>query len=89
MENLLKPDIGIKCLEDALKASNWDHLIKVVKNVSKLDSATNGFGIPSLPFKLEFSLKRCAEDLLFLSMKCEDKEMNELASNFLKMYSCD
>jgi hypothetical protein len=89
MENLLKADIGIKCLEDALKASNWDHLIKAVKDVSEFDSATHVFGIPSLPLKIGFSLKRCAEDLLFLSMKCEDKDMNELASNFLKMYSCD
>lgn len=86
---ILKTKHNIPCLEDSMRASNWESLVEAVKNLADFDKETQTFGIPSLALKIGFSMKKCAEDLLFFSIRNENEQQKQIADTFLQLYSCD
>lgn len=86
---ILKTKHNIPCLEDSMRASNWESFVEAVKNLADFDKETQTFGIPSLALKIGFSMKKCAEDLLFFSIRNENEQQKQIADTFLQLYSCD
>lgn len=86
---LMSSDLNIFSLEDAMKSSSWDSLLKGVKIVSEFDNSTQTYGIPSLALKIGYSLKKCAEDLYFIALRNEDEDRKRISQTFVEMYNCD
>lgn len=78
--------LGVNTIFESLDKSNWDTLIEAVNSLCRFEPSSDQYGIPSLACKIGHALKKLAEDIAFEKLKSGDKEGEEMAETFLKLY---
>lgn len=84
---VLHGETSIYNIEDAVKPSNFDEVVRAVKIWSGYDEETNRYKTPSLALKLGHSLQKVSGLVHCRALQAEDNELQRSAENFKKLYS--
>lgn len=76
---------GSTCLEDCIKPSMFQVVVKAVKVTAGYDEKTHKFSVPSLALKLTQTLRRCAEILETDAIVDDNSVKQKDAANFSEL----
>ena len=72
-------------LKDAIHAAKFDTVVMAVKECSKYSVSEGMYKVAGLPMKIGYNLNKCAHIIIGISVRIENKTMEEQAINFLKL----
>ncbi|CAG2189297.1 unnamed protein product [Mytilus edulis] len=76
-------------ISDLIKPANFEVLLCTVKKLAGYDPIERSYGIPTLPVKIGYCLRRCAEINKSAGISANDKSKITNAKNFSSLYDAE
>ena len=78
-------DSSIEKLQDALKPSKFDLIVKAVKECSKFDETSGMYTTAGLALKIGYNLDKCSLILISNAIKVGNRNLQEETENFMRL----